>query len=400
MSVQKIELNFLLNRMKRWQSLSVVEDQYLIRDLDEAIRNNRRKTQLPWLLQQGYLRVFDDVLEYPVPAGYDELAYIENSKANSVYAQSARFRFTSLQQFYENLDYRNDIAEIRDSNDVFLGVRYKPTNIYSQVLNNAEDESDWTVSDDADSVVNENVIYKKGNGSVRVNITKSTGTATIKNTFTYLTDENYKKKYHFKLVYLSAVPTSITMRFQVDDSNYLETTGITTQFSGQPLKAGAWNLIAQDLNTATAVGTISTASVWSSEKVILLGAATGTYYFDESNLREWELMDFWYYSKYSVALIGSTVANQEYFYNSSDVYSTDSSLIGDSEWIDVIMYDAMLTALADVKATENINFIVSKRKEAFDQLTKAYPSMKPLVITSRWRFTTDFNNDENYEDAN
>lgn len=397
MAVQSIELSTILNRMKRWQALSRTEDQYLIRDLDEALRTNRREIQLPWTMQKSTLRVFNDVLEYPIPVGYDELTYLENNKANSFYPHTARFRFTSLQEFYENPDYRNDLAEIRDGNTTFLGVRYEDRNLVSKLLNNAEDVGDFSVSGDADSVAKDTVNFKVGNASMKVVVTNSADTATVKNTFDSFTEANYQRKYHFKWVYLDAVPTSITLRFQVDDSNYLETTGITTQFSGQALKADDWNLIAHDLNEATEVGTVSTASVWASEKVILLGAATGTYYVDESNLREWALMDFWYYSKYNVALVGSTTANQEYFYNSSDVYSTDSKLIADSEWVDVIMYDAMMTALADLKETETLNFIAAKRADAWNNLMETYPSLKPLIINQRWRFNENMN-EQMYED--
>lgn len=401
MAVQSTTLSTILSRMQRWQALSRVEEQFLIRDLDEALRTNRREIQLPWTLQKGSLKVFNDVLEYPVPAGYDELAYIENNKSNSEYPLTARFKFTSIQEFYENPDYRNDIAEIRDGNDRFLGVRYESLNATFKRLTNAEDVDNFSVSGDATEVVKDTVNFKFGNGSMKVTITNSADTATIKNTFDSFTKANYKQRYHFKWIYLDAVPTSISLRFQVDDSNYLETTGITTQFSGQPLKADAWNLVAHDLNEATEVGSISTASVWASEKIILIGAATGTYYVDDSHLRQWELMDFWYYSKFNVALVDSTTADQEYFFNSSEIYSTDSKLIGDSEWADVIMYDAMATALADLKETETLSFIFNKRDEAWKKLLEIYPSLKPVVITQSWRFSHDYNGEGIYtNDAN
>ncbi len=399
MAVQSTLLSTLLTRMQRWQALSRTEDQFLVRDLDEAIRTIRRDIQLPWLMQRGSLKVFDDVLEYPVPADYDEMAYLDTNKANGIYPRTARFKFTSLQQFYENLSYRNDLAEIRDANDVFLGVRYTSKNITSQLLNNAEDVDDFSVSGDADSVVKDSVNFKVGNGSMKVVVTNSAGTATIKDTFTPFTDAKYKSKYQFKWILLGAVPTSISLRFQVSDSVYLETTGITTQFSGQPFKADTWNLVAQDLNNATEVGSISESSIWASEKIILIGAATGVYYIDDSHLRQWELMDFWYYSIFNVALTASDVGNQEYFYNSSEVYSSDSKLIGDSEWADVAMYDAMLIALVDLKETDTLQFIQDKRDTAWEALMLAYPSLKPLVITSRWRFDNEFNDDENNADA-
>lgn len=396
MAVQSTKLSTIINRMKRLQSLSRAEDASLVRDLDEALRANRREIQMPWVLQKGTLKVFKDVLEYPVPSDYDELAYLDDPRDEGLYGRRARFRFTSLQQFYENPDYRNDIAEIRDGNSIFLGVRYAPANLASQVLNNADDSDDFTPSGDATSVADETVVYKNGNGSTRVNITNSSGTATIKNTFDSFTDARYKRKYHFKWVYLDAVPTSIKLRFQVDDSNYLETTGITTQFSGQALKADAWNLIAHDLNTATEVGTISTSSVWASEKVILVGASTGTYYIDDSYLREWALMDFWYYSRYHVALVASTTANQEFFMDSDEVYSTDSKLIGDLDYVDVIMFSAMETALADLKETEMLNFVRERRQIAWENLAMNYPSLRPLITSLSYRFTTDFNEEDYY----
>lgn len=399
MAVQSTLLSVIISRMQRKQALNRVETQFLVRDLDEAIRESRRTTQLPWTLQKGSLKVFKDVLEYPIATDHDELAYLDSSKADSFFPASARFKFTSLQEFYENPDYRNDLAEIRDANDIFLGVRYLPENLTQTLLNNAETAADFSVSGDATSVTKDTVTFKRGNASMRIAITLSASTATIKNTFSSFTDSEYKKKYHFKWVYLDAVPTSISLRFQVDDSNYLQTTGITTQFSGQPFKADQWNLVAHDLNTATATGTISTSSVWASEKIILVGAATGTYYVDESNLREWALMDYWYYSRNNVALVGSTTANQEYFYNSSEVYSTDSKLVGDSEWIDYIMYRAEITALTDLKEWDTLKEVKINFTKAAEMLAMTYPSMKPLVITNRYRMTTDFNQLEHIHDS-
>ena len=388
--VQKTLVSGILNRLKRSQALSRAEDGDLIRDLDEQIREWRRENLFPWVIQRSSLKVFADVLEYPVPSGFDELALLENDKADSFYPASARFRFTSLEQFYQNPDYRNDLAEIRDGNDRFLGVRYFPTNVVSQTLNGAELASDYSVSGDATAKALDNVVVKRGNGSIKVTITNSAGTATVKNTFDSFTDGNYKQKWHFKWVYLDAVPTSITLRFQVSDTVYIETTGITTQFSGQPLVADTWNLVAHDLNEASEVGSISTASLWASEKIILIGAATGTYYVDESNLRQWQLLDFWYYSKNQVALIGSETANQEYIRNSSDVYSSDSSIIGDSEWIDVIMFGAKIKALTDLKEFKLADAARIDFNNSILALETKYPDMVPIITTLKYRITTDF----------
>lgn len=374
--------------MDRWDTIVQEEVQYKVRDLDESLRSLRRKGPMPWLLQKGSLKVFDGVLEYPTASDHDELAFYDNN--SKAFGTKPRMRFTSIQEFYEDIDYRNDIAEIWDNNERYLGIRYRLRNGGSVLLNNAETASEYTGSDDAGTPALDSVIFKEGNGSMRVVITSSSGTATIKNTLTSnQTDGNYKRKYHFKWIYLDAVPTSIKMRYQVDDSNYLETTGITTQFSGQALKADAWNLVAHDLNAATAVGTIAATPTFTSEKIILVGASTGTYYVDASYVRQWELLDYWYYSNQSIALVGSTTGNQEYFFNSSGVYSTDSQLIGDSEWVDAIMYEALSLAASNKENSVLMKEFKDRRDECLARLALKYPDLVPVIVTHKWRFDTE-----------
>jgi len=333
--------------------------------------------------------VFPDIKEYPVASGHDELAFLDKNNVES-YSDAARFYNTSIKQFYEMvMTNRNLLTELWDEGTKMLGVDYKGGGLSSQLLNSAETASEYTGSDDAGTPVKDTVFYKKGNASMKVPITLSTGTATIKNTFTAFTDTKYKSKYHFKWIYFPTVPTSVTLRLQVSDTVYIETTGITTQFAGQAFKAGQWNLVAQDLNEAIEVGTISTASSWASEKIILIGAATGNYYIDQSDLREWELFDYWYYTRYFVKTLTSNIPDQEFFFNNSEVYSTDSELVGDDEWIDVIMYDALLITI-NVKENDKIYDEIRRRREtAWNALQSKYPDMIPLITTQRYRFNNN-----------
>ena len=379
-------LSTIISRMDRWSDAENIEEQFKIRDLDSAIRELKRTLQPPWTLVKGSLKVFPDVKEYPIADGHDELAYLDKDKIES-YNDTARFYNTSFKQFYEMVNNtRNLLTEIWDEGTKMLGVDYKDEGLSSQKLNGAETASEYTGSDDAGTPAKDTVNYKKGNASMRVVITNSANTATIKNTMTAFTDSKYKNKYHFKWVYLPSVPTSITLRFQVDDTNYLETTGITTQFSGQALKAGQWNLIAHNLDEATEVGTISTTSSWASEKIILIGAETGTYYIDQSDLREWILLDYWYYSRFFVKTLSSDTPDQEFFFNSSEVYSTDSSLVGDDEWVDVIMYDALLITVNELENEVIYKEIRRRRETAWTKLQDKYPDITPLITTQRYRF--------------
>src|SRR4030042_1159647 len=99
--MQSTLLSVIISQMNAFQDIEKVPEEFKVRQLDNALRALRRDTVFPWTLQQGTLKVFDDVLVYPVASAHDELAYLEDSKADS-YAKKARFAYTSLQQFYED----------------------------------------------------------------------------------------------------------------------------------------------------------------------------------------------------------------------------------------------------------------------------------------------------------
>jgi len=386
---QRTTLADILSRMDRWDSIVGEEEQFKVRDLDSAIRKLRRRTVMAWMIQKSTLRVFKDVLEYPLASDHDELAFLDNSNKEK-FASKPRFRFTTMKEFYEDPDYRNDLAEIWDNNERVLGVRYNPNNVSSVRLNNAETVGDWTLSGDAGTKALDSVIFKEGNGSIKVPITLSASTATVKNDLTSdQTDANYKQKYHFKWVYLDAVPTSISLRYHVSASVYLETTGITTQFAGQSLKADQWNLVAHDLNAATATGSLGATPTFTYEEIDLIGAATGTYFVDASYVRQWELLDYYYYSKFMIATVGETTGDQEYFFNSSGVYSTDSQLVGDSEWADAIMFEALLETAINTENGILINQFKGDRDNAMKELGLKYPNLVPIAVTKKWRFDTN-----------
>ena len=389
-------LSTLINRMTRYQEFkSNVEQSDLVRDLDEALRNIRQKYQFPWNLQKSSLRYFSGVYIYPVAPDHDSLAFLDDSHDPMVYEARPRFRYTSIQQFQENPDWRNQIAEIWDSGVKYLGINYNTqltlneTNT-AQLLNGAEVLSDWTAADDANSLANDTVNYIEGNQSIKFIITPSSGTATIFNTITEIADPNYMRKYQFKSIYLSGVPTSITLALMTDLGNFLSTT-VTTQFSGEPFRAGQWNLIAQDLNNATQTGTFNPLSI-TSEAVSIVGAPAGQYNVDASYLRSWDLMDYWYYSKYNIVLSGQQTVGQQYFMDTLETYDIGSSLIGDEDFADVVMYNAMLRTLQDKKDMGSYQIVQTNLASSWQNILERYPSLNQLITTNTWNFQDDFNN--------
>jgi len=384
MALASTLLSTLIARMQRWRTILPEEEQYLVYDLDEAIRGIARKYNFPWLLKKSTIRVFKDVLEYPMAADHNVLAIIEGQEDN--YDSKPHPYYTSIKQFYDDPNNDSQIAEIWDSGSKYLGIRNKKINTSSTRLDTGEVDSGYTLAGDAVSKTLDTVVFKNGNGSMRILITNSTNTATISRTFTATGDSNYKRKYYFRWIYLAAVPTSITLRFGTDSSNYLYT-ACTTQFSGQPFKAGDWNLIGIDLDTATVSGTINSNS-FTYEAIVLAGAASGNYYLDDSSLKAWKLMDYWYYSDYIVVASGGTAATKKYFLSTAMSYDTSDSLLGQEEFADVVMYEAMITSIVDRENSKIFPVLDRKRQEALNSLQEAYPDMQPLIMEYRYRYAS------------
>jgi len=384
-------LSTLLNRMNRYQPISTIEEQYKVNDLDEAIRTLNRMIKTPWSLKKTTLRVFPDVLEYPVATDHDELAFL-NTPKQQLMQDRPNFYYTSIQEFYDNPNDRNDLCEIWKNGSKYLGVRYDSISLASQVLSTSKSTSNYTASGDASAITADTVIYLEGANSIRFTNTVSSGTATVTAACTQFSDTNYKNKYFFISVYLTSAPTSVTLKFGNDASNYLSAS-VTTQFSGTAFSANDWNILAFDLNTATTTGTIDS-SAFDYFAISLVGATAGYYYLENAYLRQWTLFDYWYYSTYNIKTNSASVADRNYFVDetASPSYTTDLSLVGDSEWADVITYEALATGLADEKDGSLYGVIIGKRDTAWEKFLAKYPDMVPLITNTRYNFETDYSN--------
>lgn len=388
-------LSNLLNRLNRYQTLDAISEVYKVQDLDEAIREIKREHNLPFLQKQATLRVFPGVLLYPPAEDHDYLTYLDTNNQNVQYGNRMRMRYTSLQQFYEDLDYRNTVAEIWDGNSLMIAIRDKdvPPGFLSgsQLVDSGESISNYTASLDASGLVLDTVLFTgDSNASVRfTNTLTGTAQALIEYVPASFSETEYQQKYFFQSVYLSGIPTSVQLRLGNDSVNYFATT-VTTQFSGQAFKVNDWNLLAIDLNTATETGTVDT-STFDYAAVRLNAAPSGTYNIDASYLRGWTLLMYWYTSKWIVQENGDTSASKECFIDANGVYATDDVLIGDYEWADVIMYKAMLRSLADKENDSLKADVLNWLASAMESLKAIYPSSKPLIITQSTRMSTEFN---------
>lgn len=397
-------LNTLLNRINRYQSLDAIQEVYKVQDLDEGIRDIKRKFRLPFIAKLGTLRVFPEVLLYPVAADHDYLLYLDTDDDTVQYPNRMRARYTSLQQFYEDLDYRNTVAEIWDTNNIMLGVRDKnvPPGFLSasQLLDNASSISNYTASLDASNLYLDTVNFVDSantQSSVRLTNTNTTNQALVEWTFAEgsFIDPNYLQKYFFVYVYLTGIPTSIELRYGADSSNYLHTT-VTGQFSSQAFKPNAWNLLAFDNNTATTAGTINASTVFNYGAVKLNSAPSGFYNICTSSSKGWAQLDYWYYSKWIVQSAAASIADKQFFMDANGAYDINDSLVGDEEWADLIMYEAMLRGLGDKENDDLYAKIVGFRDTALEQIKANYPDQKPLTTVQTYRFSSGSQTDNSW----
>lgn len=374
-------LSIILNRAERFQAIKAVSRESFVRDIDTFLATEQNAYKYPFRLRKTTVRVFDGVFFYPTESDYDELAFLDDQQGEDY--QRPEFIFNSMKQFLEDQDYQNRWAEIWNNGVVYTGIKYKSDEATSsQLVDAANDASNYTGTGDAGTPVDDTVFFLEGESSIRVPVVESTDVATVSWTFDQaIADTNYRQKYFFVDVYLNSVPTSIDVRFGTDSSNYVETT-VTTQFSGQAFEANNWNRIAIDLNTATETGVIDSSS-FNYAAIDINGVTTGNYYIDASYLRRWELLDKWYYSKNACLTNAGTY--QEGFYDlTTDTYSEDTQLVGTNEWSYVVQYGAMLITYADQGAdTGEIAGLFAKAQQT---LKERYPSNREYVTDTMWDF--------------
>ena len=394
MAVPSVTLQNLLNRMNRWQTIYSIETQFKVSDLDDALRTIKRKHNLPFFQKMGTIKIFQDVYIYRPPEDLDHMIFVDYPQNDLPFGAHMRARFTSLQQFWEDPDYRNDIAEIWDNGQLTLGIRNKTweneQGITSQQINDASSIEGYTTHDDAHDIRLDYVNYVTGSSSLAFNVIDSSGVATVDNEFTSFNDPQYKRKWFFIWLYFSGLPSSVDLRFGVDSSNYLSK-NVTEQFSGIPLTANQWNLVAFDLNDADMTGLIDEQSLFGWFSFSLNDAPSGEYNLDSSYLRGWELANIWYYSKYAVKSEGATRADKQYFVDPiTGEYNTNDALVGEEPWADVVMYEAIMNGLTDEQNESVLPKMLAKRDEAWEKLAEIWPDMKQQVNTTRYRYDTDY----------
>lgn len=381
------KLGTLINRMDRYATVQRVDSMYKIQDLDEAIRETRRRYRFPWALTASTLKVFPDIISYDVSSDFDGLAFLDDKGKFGV--SKPQFQYTSVKQFYEDPNNKNLIAEIWDDGQCSLGVKYKDLGASQIILDDCSAVANYTPSGTFTSVENETVQTAIGSNSVKAIATDGNGIITCD--FSDVIDTEYKKKFFFVYLYFSAIPSSVDIKLKKDDSNYLSK-NILTQFDGNLFKANSWNVLAFDLNDCVVEG--ATGGEFTSYELTLNGVETGNYFIGESYLKGYVNLNYQYYTS---GLIETTagVKKTQFLNEETNEYDLLDVLIGDDVYSDIILFEALTTAINEQENKAIYDKVEEKRLDAWSNLFERYPDMQNNIVTDYYNFVdnSDINQD-------
>lgn len=317
----------------------------------EASINLQNKLLLPSQLRTTSIPngVFGDVFEYALPTdlSMDRIAGINFSNVNK---NDENFRHRFIKEFNKQrenktlaISYNNGVKTLRLAYSVG-----ESTTLNS--LDGITDNGTWSEGDDATGLVQDDLNYVEGSGSLRFNLSGAGTTATLTNSTSTSVDlTNFEDIGSiFLSVYLpeESMLTSINLRWGDNSSNYW-TVSATTQQDGNTFKAG-WNLVRFDWASATETGTPTVTSV--NYYLITLtydGDAHNNIRCDNLVIRNAEIMDLSYYS-------------QNLFKNSSNTWiikptSDNDTLNGGEEIANMFIYE-LAYILAHEIAGEDSSF--------------------------------------------
>lgn len=386
-----------INKKIRNAKAALGGDSELYKLLDEANVKLKLKVDLISAKRRGApFLVFNGIYEYAVDEDLDYNKMImlryENEEEYLVKSQfevsPGKYLFNSRNPmpddssnfvFGENSKYINNIPRIEVAAIEFLNstpyLKLKVTEtLNSTTLVNCDSyngNGEWVASGDATNVSTDTARYKEGSGSVSFDSSGSSTSVVLTNsTFTAvdLTDyENISKLFcYVKLP--STIPTSITLKFGSDASNY-HTKTITTAQNGIAFQQG-WNLLGFDWETSTSVGTPDLENITYLQLTITNSTAVAQtgYHVDYFTARIGKECSLDFYSKYLVKNVSGV--RQERF------LTGDDSTILEGEESSLLIDEATILAHQNLRELKDAEMKTVLHNANTEKLHSEYPSEK------------------------
>lgn len=234
----------------------------------------------------------------------------------------------------------------------------------------------WVIGGDTATVVTDDQKYREGSGSVRFDSAGVTTAVSIANstlTAVDLTDYEDKAVMTLDLELPSTIPTSVTLRWGSDASNYWEKT-VTVAQNGLPLIQG-WNTLGFDWQTATQTGSPTITDIDYIQLTVTNSAATAaTYRADNIVCRLGRQCTLKYYSKFLVLSDAGV--------RKADFTLTDDTTMMQEREVNMLVWAAARIANQQLRQWNEADRLEQELQRMVDEYKQFQPSQEEVAFTS------------------
>lgn len=384
--MQRTSLTSLFSKLDFFKDIANQDEIIKVIALDDAINEFRRDNRFPWTIRKSTLKLFKDIEFYGTDDSQDALLTLNKNEVDS-YGEAASYFNTDLNQFIEMVKrQRNLMTQIYINGEQAIGVKNIEEDIIQSIPDSAGDADNYSAIADCTKIGLNNVYELEDHKSISFNITGDL--AEIKNSYevTY-ENEGYNDQFYIRRIFLKDLPTSIELRVQTDDSNYIAKT-LTEQVTGLPFMKDAWNYIGFPFEEGVETGTFDETSIASS-KILPIGY-TGIMYISYDSFDNFALQQYWFYSKFAVISENAEEPDKVNFldYDSNEFVLTDS-LIGPTKWIGPVIKKARQQLLLGIENEYLRNHVSKRANDATAEFDRNFPNQEPKLTTVTRRFNNN-----------
>lgn len=355
---------------------------------NESLRRLRRKFDMPSAEVITQFALYTGVYQYAIPyAGYKEFVALRD---NYRMPDTIFMRNVSESVFWENLQSGNTKSEARNGTgrQLLFNLLDPPTS-HLTVNGAVSSTSDgtWVASGDANTVGDDTLFFRTGSGSLKFNITTSTGTATLTNSTMSPKDVSgiaYLNTGMFTMwVYLPSATnfTNFSLKWGSSATVYWTNT-VTAQIDGSAFTQG-WNMLGFDWITATSSGSPTSTDAAAIDYLQLtatlpLSMANQTAIrVNDIRVRQRRIFNLHSTTDYLV-IDGTTGAAKEQFASGTD---TSSHFNCDASFVDFLQYEILEQVFTThINDPDSRNHYMMKRMELENDLIMRFPSKRQPEI--------------------
>lgn len=320
--------------------------------------------------------VYDDFYNYGLPTDYNDL--IDLMPQDDRNSWDTAYRNPAGQFDLQKAIKQRTVSIEANNGSKFLRINWRTRKgKVLNTLNSYNANGTWIAVGSATGVATDTIFKTSGSGSVVFNhVASGDGIQNTTMTAVDLTNENGVAS-AFVSVYLSAVPTSLTLVWGNDlTTKFWTSTAQTTQADGTALRVG-WNIVSFSWAAATQTGVVAPATIRAAQLTIASTTGIGKVRVDNIVFAIGRNFDIKYYSKYFFMSAGGT-------WQSRPSAEEDLVLV-DNDSLPHFLFEClkdMAQQMEGSDSTFDINYAKSELMQLYPSYKGRYPSQIKKQVTS------------------